>query len=189
MAAAVYGLVAPLWDMCRSLADGLTGKANPYRGSVTSTKLKVAGLDVFSAGDFSGGGGGCEDIVLRDASREDLQERLNPRMTRSSVEELRELACGAVRSHLVADVPLGVFLSGGLDSSIVAAAACQEQSELITLSVDFDEPDYSEAPFIEQDDERRLEGEHVRVNAALPRPGRDARRRLRRHGPARARTG
>jgi len=65
----VYGLVAPLWDMCRSLADGLTGKTNPYRGSVTSTKLKVAGLDVFSAGDFSGGGGGCEDIVLRDASR------------------------------------------------------------------------------------------------------------------------
>jgi len=65
----VYGLVAPLWDMCRSLADGLVGKANPYRGSVTSTKLKVAGLDVFSAGDFSGGGGGCEDIVLRDAGR------------------------------------------------------------------------------------------------------------------------
>jgi nitrite reductase (NADH) large subunit len=65
----IYGLVAPLWDMCRSLADGLVGKANPYRGSVTSTKLKVAGLDVFSAGDFSGGGGGCEDIVLRDASR------------------------------------------------------------------------------------------------------------------------
>jgi len=65
----VYGLVAPLWDMCRSLADGLVGKANPYRGSVTSTKLKVAGLDVFSAGDFSGAGAGCEDIVLRDASR------------------------------------------------------------------------------------------------------------------------
>lgn len=65
----VYGLVAPLWDMCRSFADGLTGKPNPYRGSVTSTKLKVAGLDVFSAGDFSGTGAGCEDIVLRDASR------------------------------------------------------------------------------------------------------------------------
>ncbi|MBU0556768.1 MAG: nitrite reductase large subunit NirB [Alphaproteobacteria bacterium] len=65
----VYGLVAPLWDMCRSLADGLTGKANPYRGSVTSTKLKVSGIDVFSAGDFSGAGAGCEDIVLRDASR------------------------------------------------------------------------------------------------------------------------
>jgi nitrite reductase (NADH) large subunit len=64
----VYGLVAPLWDMCRSLADGLTDQHSGYKGSVTSTKLKVAGLDVFSAGDFSGGEG-CEDIVLRDASR------------------------------------------------------------------------------------------------------------------------
>jgi nitrite reductase (NADH) large subunit len=48
----VYGLVAPLWDMCRSLADGLTDQHSGYKGSVTSTKLKVAGLDVFSAGDF-----------------------------------------------------------------------------------------------------------------------------------------
>lgn len=64
----VYGLVAPLWEMCRSLADGLVRTPNGYRGSVTSTKLKVAGLDVFSAGDF-GGGEGCEDIVMRDASR------------------------------------------------------------------------------------------------------------------------
>ncbi|MFT3967107.1 MAG: nitrite reductase large subunit NirB [Sphingobium sp.] len=64
----VYGLVAPLWDMCRSLADGLTDRHTGYRGSVTSTKLKVAGLDVFSAGDFSGGAD-CEDIVLRDAAR------------------------------------------------------------------------------------------------------------------------
>ncbi len=64
----VYGLVAPLWEMCRSLADGLVGSENPYKGSVTSTKLKVSGIDLFSAGDFSGGEG-CEDIVLRDATR------------------------------------------------------------------------------------------------------------------------
>jgi nitrite reductase (NADH) large subunit len=64
----VYGLVAPIWDMCRSLADGLVAQPSGYRGSVTSTKLKVSGIDVFSAGDFSGGDG-CEDIVLRDASR------------------------------------------------------------------------------------------------------------------------
>ncbi|HWK40811.1 MAG TPA: nitrite reductase large subunit NirB [Croceibacterium sp.] len=63
-----YGLVAPLWDMCRALADHLTGAPTGYRGSVTSTKLKVSGIDVFSAGDFSGGPE-CEDIVLRDASR------------------------------------------------------------------------------------------------------------------------
>jgi nitrite reductase (NADH) large subunit len=64
----VYGLVAPLWDMCRALADGLVESHSGYRGSVTSTKLKVSGIDVFSAGDFSGGDG-AEDIVLRDASR------------------------------------------------------------------------------------------------------------------------
>ena len=64
----VYGLVAPLWEMCRALADGLVSAPTGYTGSVTSTKLKVSGIDVFSAGDFSGGEG-CEDIVLRDASR------------------------------------------------------------------------------------------------------------------------
>jgi nitrite reductase (NADH) large subunit len=65
---AVYGLVAPIWEMCRSLADGLVAQQSGYTGSVTSTKLKVSGIDVFSAGDFSGGEG-CEDIVMRDASR------------------------------------------------------------------------------------------------------------------------
>ncbi|WP_174285392.1 nitrite reductase large subunit NirB [Sphingomonas bacterium] len=64
----VYGLVAPLWEMCRALADGLVDRHTGYRGSVTSTKLKVSGIDVFSAGDFAGGDG-AEDIVLRDASR------------------------------------------------------------------------------------------------------------------------
>ena len=63
-----YGLVAPLWDMCRSLADYLTETPSGYEGSVTSTKLKVSGIDLFSAGDFSGGEG-CEDIVMRDAAR------------------------------------------------------------------------------------------------------------------------
>ena len=65
---ACYGLVAPLWEMCRALADGLTDRPSGYEGSVTSTKLKVSGIDLFSAGDFSGGDG-SEDIVMRDAAR------------------------------------------------------------------------------------------------------------------------
>jgi nitrite reductase (NADH) large subunit len=65
---AVYGLVAPLWEMCRALAAGLVGKPAGYAGSATSTKLKVSGIDLFSAGDFSGGEG-CDDIVMRDAAR------------------------------------------------------------------------------------------------------------------------
>ncbi|WP_240796865.1 nitrite reductase large subunit NirB [Terasakiella sp. SH-1] len=64
----VYGLVAPLYEMGKVLADHITGSDNAYQGSVTSTKLKVSGVDVFSAGDFSGGDD-CEDVVLRDAAR------------------------------------------------------------------------------------------------------------------------
>ncbi len=63
-----YGLVAPLWEMCRAAADMLTSGPSGYEGSVTSTKLKVSGIDLFSAGDFSGGEN-TEDIVMRDASR------------------------------------------------------------------------------------------------------------------------
>ena len=64
----VYGLVAPLWEMCRSLADALVGTPSGYTGSDTATSLKVSGIDVFSAGDLAGGAG-CEDIVMRDAAR------------------------------------------------------------------------------------------------------------------------
>jgi len=64
-----YGLVAPIWDMCRTLAGALTGDdAAAYEGSLLSTRLKVSGVDVFSAGEFAGGEG-CEDVVFRDAGR------------------------------------------------------------------------------------------------------------------------
>ncbi len=64
-----YGLVAPIWDMCRTVARVLTGDtAAGYEGSLLSTRLKVSGVDVFSAGQF-GGGEGCEDVVFRDAGR------------------------------------------------------------------------------------------------------------------------
>jgi nitrite reductase (NADH) large subunit len=63
-----YGLVAPIWDMCRTLADVLTGEEATYEGSLLSTRLKVSGVDVFSAGEFAGGED-CEDVVFRDAGR------------------------------------------------------------------------------------------------------------------------
>src|SRR5690606_25358804 len=48
-----YGLVAPIWDMCRTLGDVLTGDAAAaYEGSMRSSRLKVSGVDVFSAGEF-----------------------------------------------------------------------------------------------------------------------------------------
>jgi nitrite reductase (NADH) large subunit len=61
-----YGLVAPLFEQAKVCANHLAMYGiGRYQGSVTSTKLKVTGIDVFSAGDFSGGDG-TEDIVLHD---------------------------------------------------------------------------------------------------------------------------
>jgi nitrite reductase (NADH) large subunit len=61
-----YGLVAPLFEQAKVAANHLAEMGiSRYEGSVTSTKLKVTGIDVFSAGDFSGSEG-SEDIVLHD---------------------------------------------------------------------------------------------------------------------------
>jgi len=62
-----YGLVAPLYEMANVLATRLAGGQANYAGSMTSAKLKVNGVDLFSAGDFADGPG-REEIVLRDAS-------------------------------------------------------------------------------------------------------------------------
>ncbi|TBW38279.1 NAD(P)/FAD-dependent oxidoreductase [Siculibacillus lacustris] len=65
---ACYGLVAPLYEMGKVLAANLAGDGAAYTGSVTATKLKVTGIDLFSAGDFSEGDD-RDEIVLRDPAR------------------------------------------------------------------------------------------------------------------------
>ena len=61
-----YGLVAPLFEQAKVCANHLAnfGIAR-YTGSVTSTKLKVTGIDLFSAGNYLGGEG-MDEIVLHD---------------------------------------------------------------------------------------------------------------------------
>ena len=61
-----YGLVAPLFEQGKVCATHLAQFGiGRYQGSQTSTKLKVTGIDLFSAGDFMGGEG-CEEIVMSD---------------------------------------------------------------------------------------------------------------------------
>src|ERR1035438_865378 len=62
-----YGLVAPLFEMGKVCANHLAHLGiGRYEGSVLSTKLKVTGIDLFSAGDFIGNDQ-TEEIVLHDA--------------------------------------------------------------------------------------------------------------------------
>ena len=61
-----YGLVAPLFEQAKVAANHLAQFGiGQYKGSLTSTKLKVTGIDLFSAGDFSGGDG-TEELVMSD---------------------------------------------------------------------------------------------------------------------------
>ncbi|MEP3345766.1 MAG: nitrite reductase large subunit NirB [Litoreibacter sp.] len=65
---AVFGLVAPLYDQAKVLSQTLLGEEAAFVQKTLSTKLKVTGCDLFSAGDFAEGEG-REDIVFRDPSR------------------------------------------------------------------------------------------------------------------------
>jgi len=62
------------------------------------------------------------------------------------VDELEQGLATAVRERLVADVPVGAFLSGGIDSSLVVSMIAREKTLLKTFSVGFKEGPYDEAP-------------------------------------------
>ncbi len=76
---------------------------------------------------------------------ESLTDRDAPRLA----EELRALFAQSVRRRLMSDVPLGLFLSGGVDSAAVLAAATKSvpAQQISTFTIGFSEPSYDEAPY------------------------------------------
>ncbi len=84
---------------------------------------------------------------------ESLGDRDEPRL----VDECAELLATSARRRLMSDVPLGVFLSGGVDSSVVLAslAAHRPAASLETFTIGFDEPSFDESPYA------RTVAEHV----------------------------
>ena len=77
-----------------------------------------------------------------------ITETESPHSEKYYVQTYREILEQAVNSHLMSDVPLGVFLSGGVDSSAVAALMTKIRGTPVeTFSVGYAEDDYSELPY------------------------------------------
>jgi asparagine synthase (glutamine-hydrolysing) len=69
----------------------------------------------------------------------------------TAIERVRALLKDAVQVRLMSEVPLGAFLSGGVDSSVVVGLMSQMMSQPVkTFSIGFEEDDYSELPYARQ---------------------------------------
>jgi asparagine synthase (glutamine-hydrolysing) len=77
-----------------------------------------------------------------------------PKDLDSAAKRLRPMLEDAVRAHLIADVPVGLFLSGGLDSGAIAALAGREQAGIRSFTLSFPGTLYDEAPLARKVAER-----------------------------------
>jgi len=78
--------------------------------------------------------------------------------------KVRELFTSAVQKRLVADVPFGAFLSGGIDSSLVVGVMSQLMEQPVkTFNVSFDESEFSEAQYARQIS-KRFHTDHTEIN-------------------------
>jgi asparagine synthase (glutamine-hydrolysing) len=81
----------------------------------------------------------------------------------AAAEELRGLIDASVRDQMVADVPLGFFLSGGIDSSVVVASAAAAGARVSTFAIGFDSDRTSETPYARMVAERFDTDHHERI--------------------------
>jgi asparagine synthase (glutamine-hydrolysing) len=81
----------------------------------------------------------------------------------AACEELRALIGASVAEQMVADVPVGFFLSGGVDSSVVVAAAAATGTRVSTFSIGFDSDKASETPYAREVAQRFGTDHHERI--------------------------
>ena len=89
-----------------------------------------------------------------------LHDREHTENFDTTAEHVRELVTDAIRRQMVSDVPIGCFLSGGLDSSIISAVCSGEKSKLDTFSVDYQDNDRY---FVAGKFQPNADGEYIRL--------------------------
>jgi len=128
------------------------------RGAFPESDLPVAGLHAIPPGEcrvFHAAGKSERHVFWRP------DFRARPCDREDAVERVRAAVQTAVQSHLLSDVPVAVFLSGGLDSSIVASVASKHIPKLDTISVAFDEREFDESAVAARVAERCGSRHHV----------------------------
>jgi asparagine synthase (glutamine-hydrolysing) len=85
-----------------------------------------------------------EDITIKKWWSLEKTELNHSRTAKQLLDETDALLDDATKIRLIADVPIGLFLSGGIDSSLVACYASRQNNKPVALSVTFDESEYSE---------------------------------------------
>ncbi len=92
-----------------------------------------------------------DQATIRSYWQVDWRHELSDITESEAATRLDELLRDSIRLRLRSDVPLGAFLSGGIDSSLIVSLAQQELSEpLNSFSIGFDESDFDETPFAAQ---------------------------------------
>ena len=88
------------------------------------------------------------EISVRQYWQLSYSTKASPPSEREAADHLRELLADSVRMRLISDVPLGVLLSGGVDSSAIAALAVRASSETVkTFSISFAESSFDESQY------------------------------------------
>lgn len=113
-----------------------------WNGFVTGPGTMVQGISLLEAGSQ------CQ-VSLNQPEVHPLRYWSLPRHgSARSLSDLKKVLQDAVDARLVADVPLGIFLSGGIDSSALAAMAMQSREEPVhTFSIGFEEAEFDESTY------------------------------------------